>query len=107
MSKPNVAGFGWAHCREDLGCGGQRGRRPDEARNRSRLLAGVRLGRLQDAANNGCFAVRVLLAKSVAEAARFIAQRGGLAEGARLIAQIASRFGVAAQAVLARSAVRR
>jgi hypothetical protein len=39
-----------------------------------------------------------LLAKSVAEAARFIAERGGVAEGApvlvRLIAQIASRFGV-------------
>src|SRR5262245_11688619 len=41
---------------------------------------------------------RGLLAKSVAEAARFIAERGVLAEGApvlvRFIAQIASRFGV-------------
>ena len=51
-----------------------------------------------DAANSGYFAVRGLLAKSVGEAARFIAERGGVTEGApvlvRLIAQIASRFGV-------------
>jgi hypothetical protein len=65
------------------------------------------------------FAVRGLLAKSVAEAARFIVDRGVAAEGGpvlvRLIAQIASRFGVvvtqklAVQAVpiVARSAVQR
>jgi hypothetical protein len=51
-----------------------------------------------DAANSGYFAVRGLLAKSVAEAARFIVDRGVVAEGGpvlvRLIAQIASRFGV-------------
>jgi hypothetical protein len=51
-----------------------------------------------DAADSGYFAVRGLLAKSVAEAARFVAELGGVAEGApvlvRLIAQIASRFGV-------------
>jgi hypothetical protein len=68
-----------------------------------------------DAANSGYFAVRGLLAKSVAEAARFIVDRGVVAEGGpvllRLIAQIASRFGVvvtqklAAQAVLGGAAV--
>jgi hypothetical protein len=51
-----------------------------------------------DAANSGYFAVRGLLAKSVAEAARFIIDRGVLAEGGtvlvRLLAQIASRFGI-------------
>jgi hypothetical protein len=51
-----------------------------------------------DAANTGYFPVRGLLAKSVAEAARFIVDRGVVAEGGpvlvRLIAQIASRFGV-------------
>lgn len=35
-----------------------------------------------DVAESGYFAVRWLLAKSVAEAARFIAERGGVAEGA-------------------------
>src|SRR5215472_8598059 len=48
-----------------------------------------------DAANSGYFAVRGLLAKSVAEAARLIVDRGVLAEGGpvlvRLLAQIASR----------------
>jgi hypothetical protein len=51
-----------------------------------------------DAANSGYFAARGLLAKTVAEAARFIVDRGVLAEGGpvlvRLLAQIASRFGV-------------
>jgi len=59
-------------------------------------LGGLKGG--ADAANSGYFAVRGLLAKSVAEAARFVVDRGVLAEGApvlvRLIAQIASRFGV-------------
>ena len=51
-----------------------------------------------DAANSGYFAVHGLLAKSVAEAARFIVDRGVVAEGGpvlgRFIAQIVSRFGV-------------
>ncbi len=58
---------------------------------------------------SGYFAVRGMLAKSVSEAARFIAQRGVIDEGApvlvRFITQVASRFGsvvtqkIAAQAV--------
>jgi EcsC protein family len=51
-----------------------------------------------DAADSAYFAVRGVLAKSVSEAARFIAERGIVAEGAPLlaafIAQVASRFGV-------------
>jgi hypothetical protein len=62
-----------------------------------------------DAAESGYFAVRGLLAKSIAEAARFVAERGGVAEGApvlaRLIAQIASRFGVVVTQKLAAQAV--
>ena len=61
------------------------------------------------AANSGYFAVRGVLAKSVAEAARYVADRGVLAEGApvlvRLIAQIASRFGVVVTQKLAAQAV--
>ena len=62
-----------------------------------------------DASESGYFAVRSILAKSVTEAARFIAERGVIMEGApvliRFIALVASRFGVvvtqkaAAQAV--------
>jgi hypothetical protein len=67
------------------------------------------LGRPNDVANSGYFAVRGLLAKSVAEAARYIAERGALAEGApvlvRLIAQIASRFGVVVTQKLAAQTV--
>jgi hypothetical protein len=51
-----------------------------------------------DASDSGYFAVRGVLAKSVSEAARFIAERGIVSEGAPLlaafIAQVASRFGV-------------
>jgi len=51
-----------------------------------------------DALGNGYFAVRGALAKTLAEAARFIAERGIVAEGApvmvRFISQVASRFGV-------------
>ena len=51
-----------------------------------------------NAAESGYFAVRGILAKSVAEATRYIAERGVVTEGApvlvRFIAQIASRFGV-------------
>jgi hypothetical protein len=61
------------------------------------------------AANSGYFAVRGLLAKSVAEAARFIVDRGVLAEGGpvlvRLIAQMASRFGVVVTQKLAAHSV--
>jgi hypothetical protein len=70
-------------------------------------LGGLKGG--ADVANSGYFAVRGLLAKSVAEAARFIVDRGVVAEGApvlvRLIAQIASRFGVVVTQKLAVQAV--
>ena len=62
-----------------------------------------------DASESGYFAVRGMLAKTVTEAARFIAERGVVEQGApvliRFISQIASRFGavvsqkVAAQAL--------
>src|SRR3984957_4525923 len=62
-----------------------------------------------DVANRGFFAVRGLLAKSVAEAARFIVDRGVVAEGGpvlvRLVAQIASRFGVVVTQKLSAAAV--
>jgi hypothetical protein len=70
-------------------------------------LGGLRGG--ADAANSGYFAVRGLLANSVAEAARFVVDRGVLEEGApvlvRLIALIASRFGVIVTQKLAAQAV--
>jgi len=70
-------------------------------------LSGVKVE--ADAANSGYFAVRGLLAKSIAEAARFIVDRGVLAEGSpvvvRLIAQVASRFGVVVTQKLAAQAV--
>jgi hypothetical protein len=51
-----------------------------------------------DAGESGYFAVRAALAKAVSEAAEFIAERGLAKEGApviaRLISQIATRFGV-------------
>src|SRR6202165_3649960 len=51
-----------------------------------------------DGSESGYFAVRGMLAKSVTEAARFIAERGVLKEGApilvRFITQVASRFGI-------------
>jgi hypothetical protein len=62
-----------------------------------------------DASESGYFAVRGMLAKTVTEAARFIAERGVIKEGSpvllRFITQVASRFGlvvtqkVAAQAL--------
>ena len=49
-------------------------------------------------ADGGYFAVRTMLAKTVAEAARFVAERSIVEEGApvlvRFIAHVASRFGV-------------
>jgi hypothetical protein len=51
-----------------------------------------------DASESSYFAVRGMLAKSVIEAARFVAERGVIEEGApvlvRFITQVASRFGV-------------
>jgi hypothetical protein len=51
-----------------------------------------------NASESGYFAARSMLAKSVTEAARFIAERGVIEEGApvlvRFIGQVASRFGV-------------
>lgn len=51
-----------------------------------------------DASESGYFAVRGMLAKTVTEAARLIAERGMVEQGApilvRFIAQVASRFGV-------------
>ncbi|MGO9847731.1 MAG: EcsC family protein [Methylocella sp.] len=51
-----------------------------------------------DASQSGYFTVRGMLAKSVTEAARFIAERGLIEEGApvlvRFITLVASRFGV-------------
>jgi hypothetical protein len=51
-----------------------------------------------NASESGYFAARGMLAKSVTEAARFIAERGVIEEGApvlvRFITQVASRFGV-------------
>jgi len=57
------------------------------------------------AAESGYFAVRGLLAKSITEAARFIAERGMVEEGApvlvRFVSQIAARFGVVVSQKLA------
>jgi hypothetical protein len=62
-----------------------------------------------DASESGYFAVRGVLAKTVTEAARFVAERGVLKEGApillKFVTQVAARFGlvvtqkVAAQAL--------
>jgi EcsC protein family len=51
-----------------------------------------------DASESGYFAVRSMLAKTVTEAARFVAERGFIKEGApillKFVTQVASRFGV-------------
>src|SRR6202043_4290356 len=62
-----------------------------------------------DVSESGYFAVRGMLAKTVTEAARFVAERGVLKEGApillKFVTQVAARFGlvvtqkVAAQAL--------
>lgn len=66
-------------------------------------------GARDDAANTGYFAVRAALSRAVSEAAEYIAQRGIVEEGApaivRLIAQIASRFGVQVSEKVAAQAV--
>ena len=61
-----------------------------------------------DAANSGYFAVRGLLAKSVVEAARFIVDRGVLAEGGPVLVLLLAdcvRFGVVVIQKLAAQAV--
>jgi hypothetical protein len=62
-----------------------------------------------DAADSAYFAVRSFLAKSTAEAARYIGERGVLEEGApyvvRFLTQIASRFGVVVSQKFAAQAV--
>jgi hypothetical protein len=62
-----------------------------------------------DAVDAGYFAARGLFAKSLAEAARFIAERGMVEEGApvlvRLLTQMASRFGVAVTQKIAAQAI--
>jgi hypothetical protein len=65
--------------------------------------------REDDVSESAYYAVRTVLAKTVGEASRFIAERGLLAEGApvlvRFIAQIASRFGFVVTQKLAAQAV--
>ena len=62
-----------------------------------------------DASESGYFAVRGILAKSVTQAARFIAERGVIEEGGpllvRFVAQVASRFGVVVTQKVAAQAV--
>jgi hypothetical protein len=51
-----------------------------------------------DASESGYFAVRSMLAKTVTEAARFVAERGAIKEGApillKVVTKVAARFGV-------------
>jgi EcsC protein family len=62
-----------------------------------------------NASESGYFTVRGLLAKSVTQAARFIAERGAIEAGSpalvRFITQVASRFGVTVTQKLAAQAV--
>lgn len=62
-----------------------------------------------DAAETGYFAVRAALARAVSEAAQFITERGLVQEGApviaRLIGQIAARFGIVVSEKAAAQAV--
>jgi EcsC protein family len=62
-----------------------------------------------DASESGYFAVRGMLAKTVTEAARFLAERGVIKEGGpvlvRFITQVASRFGVVVTQKLAAQAL--
>jgi hypothetical protein len=62
-----------------------------------------------DAAETGYFVVRAALARSISEAAAFVAERGLVRDGApalvRLMAQIASRFGVVVSQKAAAEAV--
>jgi hypothetical protein len=59
-----------------------------------------------DASESGYFAVRGMLAKTVTEAARFIAERGAIKEGApilKFVTQVAARFGLVTQKVAAQA----
>jgi hypothetical protein len=62
-----------------------------------------------DAAETGYFVVRAALARSISEAAAYVAERGLAQEGApaivRLMAQIASRFGIVVSQKVAAGAV--
>lgn len=62
-----------------------------------------------DASESSYFVVRALLARSVSEAARYVAQRGLAEQGApalvRFVAQVASRFGAAVSQKVAAQAV--
>jgi EcsC protein family len=62
-----------------------------------------------DASDSGYFAVRGILAKSVSEAARFVAERSIVEEGSpvlvRFITRVAARFGVAVTQKVAAQAV--
>ena len=78
---------------------------PDAALSCVQVFAlGARTG-THEAADSGYFVVRGMLARSISEAARFIAERGIVEEGApvlvRFTAQIASRFGVVVSQKLA------
>jgi EcsC protein family len=82
---------------------------PDAALSCLQVFAlGGRAGS-NDASESGYFAVRGMLAKSVTEAARFLAERGVIQEGspilARFITQVASRFGLVVTQKLAVQAV--
>ena len=62
-----------------------------------------------DASESGYFAIRSMLAKTMTEAARFIAERGFIEQGApilvRFATQVASRFGVVVTQKVAAQAV--
>ena len=82
---------------------------PDAALSCVQVFAlGARTGSA-DAAESGYFVVRGMLARSIAEAARFITERGIVEEGApilvRFIAQVAARFGVVVTQKLAAQAL--
>jgi EcsC protein family len=78
---------------------------PDAALSCVQVFALGARAAAEDAADSGYFVVRGLLAKSVSEAARFIAERGFVEEGApalvRFITQVAARFGVVVSQKLA------
>src|SRR5664279_858350 len=84
----------------------RRSRQPEFQPHSGRHLGGRT--ETDDAAKSDYFVVRGILAKSVTEAARFIAERGIVEEGSpvlvRLITQLASRFGfVVSQKVAAQT----
>ncbi len=64
---------------------------------------------VDDAVETGYFAVRAALARSVVDAAQYVAQKGMIEEGApiilRLISQVAARFGVQVSEKVAAQAV--